>query len=75
MYTLYIAIRYENSAGEPDYESLIGIPVPTKNISDIKTAMFLMDVTIYRISRGMETVYESVRLLEIMQRRVERKSG
>lgn len=54
---------------------MMGVQVPTKNISDIKAAMFLMEVTIYRITKGMETVYESARLLEIMQRRVERKAG
>lgn len=72
MYTINIAAEYEDDDGNPDYEGMIGIQVPTEQIADIKAAMFLMEVTIYRIEEDRKTVYESARLLEIMQRRSEK---
>lgn len=75
MYTINIAEEFENTEGNPDYEGMMGVQVPTENISDIMDAMFLMEVTIYRITEDMKTVYESVRLREIMQRRAERRAG
>ena len=75
MYTINIAAEYQDEKGNPDYEGMIGIQVPTRNIADIKAAMFMMDVTIYRIEEDRKTVYESARLLEIMHRRVEKMAG
>ena len=75
MYTLYTAIEYKNSAGDLDYESLIGIPVPTQDIEDIKAAMFIMDVKIYKIESDNKVVYESVALRKITHRRSVRRWG
>jgi len=75
MYTINIAEEYEDDEGNPDYEGMIGIQVPTEQIADIKAAMFMMDITIYRIEEDRKTVYESTRLLEIMQRRSEKRAG
>ena len=75
MYIINIATEYQDEKGNPDYEGMIGIQVPTENIGDIKAAMFLMGVTIYRIEIDMETIYASDLLLEIMHRRVEKMTG
>ena len=75
MYIINIATEYQDEKGNPDYEGMIGIQVPTENIADIKTAMFFMGITIYRIEEDRKTVYESARLLEIMHRRVEKMAG
>jgi len=75
MYQVIISEEYTNEKGNPDYEGSIGFPVPTKNIKDIKAAMFLMGVNIYRIESDNKPVYESARLLEITQRRVEKMAA
>ena len=75
MYIINIATEYQDEKGNPDYEGMIGIQVPTEDIADIKTSMFLMGVTIYRIEEDRKTVYESARLLEIMHRRFEKMAG
>ncbi|MCK5292954.1 MAG: hypothetical protein KAR39_13170 [Thermoplasmata archaeon] len=75
MYIINIAEEYEDEKGNPDYEGMIGIQVPTNHIAHIKASMFLIGVTIYRIERGSETIYASDLLLEIMQRRTEKMAG
>ena len=72
MYTIYTAIGYKNHKNEMNYWKLIGIPVPTNNIKDIKAAMFLMEFEIYRIEKGGRTIYESTLLSKIMNRGVEK---
>lgn len=74
MYQVIVSDEYENDKGEPDYEGSIGFPVKTENIKDIKVAMFLLEITIYRIEKDNKPIYESDALLAIKERRWEGKS-
>lgn len=70
MYQVIVSDEYENDKDEPDYEGLsIGFPVKTENIKDIKVAMFLLEITIYRIEKDNKPIYESDLFSAITKRR------
>lgn len=71
MYQVIVSDEYENDKGEPgpDYEGSIGFSVKTENIKDIKVAMFLLEITIYRIEKDNKPIYESDLFSAITKRR------
>lgn len=71
MYQVIVSDEYENDKGEPDYEGSIGFSVKTENIKDIKVAMFLLEITIYRIEKDNKPIYESDLFSAVKERRWE----
>lgn len=66
---LTVAQLYTNDKGEPDYEGSISFPIDPTTPARIALAMDMLNIKLWSVQAGMETILESQLLAKIHQRR------